>query len=73
MAKIREYQEELEEQERSLILFDCKMGAGHFGSSGRYAFIKEIAAEYAFVVDQLTLAKTNYLQANIANLKLDLE
>ncbi|KAI8924533.1 prolyl oligopeptidase [Entophlyctis helioformis] len=35
------------------ILFDCKMGAGHFGVSGRYARFGEIAGDYAFLVDRM--------------------
>ena len=29
------------------------MGAGHFGLSGRYEYLKEIAFEFAFVIDTL--------------------
>jgi oligopeptidase B len=29
------------------------MGSGHFGSSGRYDYLKETAFFYAFVLDQL--------------------
>ncbi|KAJ3072539.1 hypothetical protein HDU98_003425 [Podochytrium sp. JEL0797] len=39
--------------DKSVLLFDCKMGSGHFGASGRYGYLKEKAAEYAFVVTQL--------------------
>ncbi|TPX36956.1 hypothetical protein SmJEL517_g00950 [Synchytrium microbalum] len=35
------------------IMFDCKMGAGHFGSSGRYAAFLEYSSEYAFVLKHL--------------------
>ncbi|KAJ3280168.1 hypothetical protein HDU79_011932, partial [Rhizoclosmatium sp. JEL0117] len=38
---------------KSTFIFDCKMGSGHFGSSGRYARFKEKASEYAFIVTQL--------------------
>jgi oligopeptidase B len=41
----------------SLIVYDCKMGSGHFGTSGRYGYLKEIAMDYAFVIDQLEKAK----------------
>jgi len=39
------------------LLFVTNMGAGHGGSSGRYDYLKEIALEYAFVLDQMGLAK----------------
>ncbi|KAI9334293.1 peptidase S9A prolyl oligopeptidase domain protein beta-propeller [Obelidium mucronatum] len=41
---------------RSTLIFDCKMGSGHFGASGRYGYLKEKASEYAFVVTQLEAA-----------------
>ena len=37
------------------ILLKTNMGAGHGGSSGRYGRIKEIAFEYAFLLDQLKM------------------
>jgi len=39
-----------------MILLKTNMGAGHGGSSGRYARMKEWAFEYAFVLDRLGLA-----------------
>lgn len=39
------------------ILFKTNMGAGHGGASGRYDYLREIAFEYAFILDQLGLAK----------------
>lgn len=42
---------------KNLIVFDCKMGSGHFGSTGRYAYIKEIAMDYAFVIKHLLEAE----------------
>ena len=32
------------------------MGAGHFASSGRYAYLKDLAFDYAFILDQLGIA-----------------
>jgi oligopeptidase B len=43
----------IEGGEKSLFVLDCKMGSGHFGSTGRYAYIKEIAQDYAFVIDRI--------------------
>lgn len=36
-----------------LLLLKTNMGAGHSGSSGRYDYLREIAFEYAFIVDTL--------------------
>jgi oligopeptidase B len=33
------------------LLLRTQMGSGHGGASGRYDFLKEIAFEYAFVID----------------------
>ena len=33
------------------ILFDCNMDAGHGGASGRFEAIKELAKDYAFLLD----------------------
>jgi oligopeptidase B len=37
----------------NLLLLKTNMGAGHGGASGRYDMYKEIAFEYAFMLDQL--------------------
>lgn len=37
------------------ILLKMHMGAGHAGASGRYAALKEIAFEYAFLISRLSL------------------
>ncbi|KAI9334292.1 protease 2 [Obelidium mucronatum] len=34
---------------RSTLIFDCKMGSGHIGASGRYGHLKDKAIEYAFI------------------------
>jgi oligopeptidase B len=55
VAKLRtlEVTDSSPESKRGLLLFDCKMGSGHFGSSGRYTYLKEAAADYAFIVDRI--------------------
>lgn len=35
------------------LLLKTHMGAGHFGSSGRFNHLKELAASYAFILDKL--------------------
>ncbi len=35
------------------LLLKINMGTGHFGASGRYEYLKEVAFEYAFLLDQL--------------------
>jgi oligopeptidase B len=32
-------------------------GAGHFGASGRYEYLKECAYEYAFIINRLQPSK----------------
>ncbi|HFC12124.1 MAG TPA: S9 family peptidase, partial [Anaerolineae bacterium] len=50
VAKLRE----LKTDDNQLIM-KMHMGAGHFSSSGRYDYLKDIAFEYAFVLEQLGL------------------
>jgi oligopeptidase B len=38
------------------LLLRMNMGAGHGGSSGRYERLKEIAFDYAFMLNQVGLA-----------------
>lgn len=40
----------------NLLLLKTNMGAGHGGASGRYDYLREIAFEYAFLLDRLGLA-----------------
>ena len=37
------------------VILKMFMGAGHFSSSGRYDYLKDIAFDYAFILDQLGL------------------
>ncbi|KPK75155.1 MAG: protease 2 [Phycisphaerae bacterium SM23_30] len=37
----------------NLLLLKTNMGAGHGGASGRYDYLKDIAFEYAFILDRL--------------------
>jgi oligopeptidase B len=39
------------------LLLKTNMAAGHGGASGRYDFLREIAFDYAFMLDQVGLAK----------------
>jgi oligopeptidase B len=40
-----------------VILLKTDMGAGHGGASGRYSALEEMAFEYAFIIDRLSLDK----------------
>jgi oligopeptidase B len=46
VAKMRDYK-----TDNNLLLMWCNMDAGHGGKSGRYEYLKEIAMEYAFMLD----------------------
>jgi len=46
VAKLRE-----NNTAKTQILFDCNMDAGHGGASGRFEALKEIAKDYAFLLD----------------------
>ncbi len=41
----------------NMLLLKTEMGAGHFGSSGRYEWLKDEAFEYAFVLNALGMEK----------------
>lgn len=41
--------------DENLLLLKTNMGTGHLGASGRYDFLKNIAFEYAFILDMLGL------------------
>lgn len=51
-AKLRDHK-----TDDNLLLLRTNMGAGHGGSSGRYGQLDDIAFEYAFILDQLGLAR----------------
>ena len=38
------------------VVLKTEMSAGHMGSSGRYEYMKELAFQYAFLLDQQGLA-----------------
>jgi oligopeptidase B len=40
-------------KDRHMLLLKTNMGSGHFGSSGRYEYIKETAFDYAFILNAL--------------------
>jgi oligopeptidase B len=37
--------------DKNILLLKTNMGAGHMGASGRYDYLKDIAFEYAFILD----------------------
>ena len=41
--------------DNNILLLKTHLGAGHGGSSGRYDYLKEIAFDYAFILDILSL------------------
>jgi oligopeptidase B len=43
-------------QDSNVLLLKTDMGSGHFGPSGRYAGIKEVAFDYAFLLHTIGLA-----------------
>ncbi len=46
VAKLREYK-----KDDNLLLFNINMDAGHGGASGRFEALREVAKEYAFLLD----------------------
>lgn len=51
-AKLRELK-----TDNNVLLLKTNMGAGHGGASGRYESLRELAFEYAFVLDRLGLGE----------------
>lgn len=45
--------------DQNQLLLRTNMGAGHGGNSGRYGYLKDIAFEYAFLLDKWDLAQTS--------------
>lgn len=41
--------------DQNLLILKTNMGAGHMGQSGRYDYLKEIAFDYAFILDRLNI------------------
>ena len=39
--------------DNNLLLLKTNMDAGHAGASGRYDYLKEVAFDYAFLIDRL--------------------
>ena len=55
VAKLRDYK-----TDNNALLLHMHMGAGHFASTGRYAHLKDLAFDYAFILDQLGLTEGKY-------------
>lgn len=53
-AKLRELK-----TDNNILLLKTNMGAGHGGASGRYERLKEVAFEYAFILERLGLIGEN--------------
>jgi len=43
--------------DKNVLLFKTNMAAGHGGASGRYDFLKEVAFDYAFILQQFGMSK----------------
>jgi oligopeptidase B len=50
-----------------VLLLKTNMGAGHFGSSGRFNRLKEMAAEYAFILDKLGVKVEGLMSPSVTN------
>lgn len=51
-AKLREYK-----TDDRLLLLKTNMGAGHQGKSGRYGYLREVALDFAFLMDRVGIAE----------------
>jgi oligopeptidase B len=47
-AKLRELK-----TDNNMLLLQTNFSAGHAGASGRYDYLKEVAIDYAFLIDRL--------------------
>jgi oligopeptidase B len=52
VAKLRD-----KKTDENLLILKTHMGAGHFSSSGRFDYLKDIAFYYAFALDQFGIEK----------------
>lgn len=52
VAKLRELK-----TDNNLLLLKTQMGGGHMGRTGRYDWLKEVAFEYAFILDSVKIKK----------------
>jgi oligopeptidase B len=50
VAKLRALKTDLKMTDSNVLLLKTDMGSGHFGPSGRYEGIKEVAFDYAFLL-----------------------
>ena len=46
--------------DKNILLLKTEMGSGHFGPSGRYAHIREIAFDYAFLLASMVIDGTSF-------------
>ena len=58
VAKLREFK-----TDDNTLLLKTNMGAGHGGKSGRFASIYEVAQEYAFILTQMSGARSEAVEA----------
>jgi protease II len=49
----------------SLVLLKTNLEAGHAGASGRYDFLKEVALDYAFLIDRLGVRPDGATQGRV--------
>jgi oligopeptidase B len=57
VAKLRALKTDLRMTDSNILLFKTDLGSGHFGPSGRYEGIKEVAFDYAFLLDTMGLTR----------------